>query len=524
MPGHLVLSFAFLSPYFHGRRDRNEPEWPPSPLRVFQALVASAARAGSLSASRVAFEWLERQPAPAILSPRAKVPDVGYRLSVPHNAMDLVARQWVAGKEGSSAEHRTMKEVRAHRLLVSDDPTGGHAAPVRYVWPLTSTDDAQVAHRLASIAKSVVALGWGVDLVVGDGDTVDDSALRTLVHDAAVVWQPSPDSTVELRTAVPGTLQTLEMRHAAAAVRTTLERSTITPPPLAATFSRVGYAPTGESCRPPTAMFALLDPGSDSTRAFDTARRGMVVAGMVRNALRLAAERAGWPSERVATTVLGHGDGALPRFLLVPVPSIETRGTRGEVVTAIRRVLILSTDAHAADIAWARRALGGVDLVDQQTSRPTAILSVAPPSDATFKRYCGTCSHWSTVTPVVLPGLDDPGGLRKRLRAGANATEQKELLTRLANRREGLVRKALRHAGFADALVFAAQIEIREIGFLAGTEPVRMYAVPQHLAAFPRFHVRLTWPKPITGPICVGRGRFSGLGLFAPMTTAGVAD
>jgi CRISPR-associated protein Csb2 len=79
------------------------------------------------------------------------------------------------------------------------------------------------------------------------------------------------------------------------------------------------------------------------------------------------------------------------------------------------------------------------------------------------------------------------------------------------------VRKALRHSGFSDDLVFGAQIETREVGFFAGVEPASCYAVPQHLAAFPRLHVRIVWPGPVPGPLCIGRGRFSGLGLFASL-------
>ena len=56
MSRHLVLSFRFLSPWFHGRGDEDAPEWPPSPLRAFQAVVAAAAGVGqALAAGCVAF-------------------------------------------------------------------------------------------------------------------------------------------------------------------------------------------------------------------------------------------------------------------------------------------------------------------------------------------------------------------------------------------------------------------------------------------------------------------------------------
>ncbi|MFO0685310.1 MAG: type I-U CRISPR-associated protein Csb2, partial [Sandaracinus sp.] len=87
-------------------------------------------------------------------------------------------------------------------------------------------------------------------------------------------------------------------------------------------------------------------------------------------------------------------------------------------------------------------------------------------------------------------------------------------LGRLSKRREALIRKALRHAGVSDELAFSAEIDARETGFIAGVERASRYSVPSHLVDAPRLHVRLTWPVKVAGPLCIGRGRFSGLGLF----------
>ncbi|MBX9622589.1 MAG: type I-U CRISPR-associated protein Cas5/Cas6, partial [Gemmataceae bacterium] len=43
MGSSFCVSVTFLDPAFHGRGDGGEPEWPPSPLRLFQAVVAAAA-------------------------------------------------------------------------------------------------------------------------------------------------------------------------------------------------------------------------------------------------------------------------------------------------------------------------------------------------------------------------------------------------------------------------------------------------------------------------------------------------
>lgn len=497
-----MLSFRFLSPWFHGRGDEGAPEWPPSPLRAFQAVVAAAARGGTLTTARAAFTWLEQRAAPLVIAPEATESPSGYRLSVPHNAMDLVGKQWSRGDEGSAAEHRTMKNVRPSRL--PDD------AVVHYAWQLDS-NDAPVAPLIAA-TRGVVALGWGVDLVVGDGAVVDGAGLAALSAPLKV-WEPRSDGRRELRAPRAGTMADLDRRHEAFLSRTSLADPTLRPPPALSVFDVTRYARTDQRPAPEVAAFTLMRVDSDNFRAFDTARRSMAVSGMLRHAARTAAERAGWDETRVRATVLGHGEGE-PRLVLAPVPSVEPRGAGAQTVGAVRRVMVFSTEARGADAAWARRALSGADLIDEKTGEVQAVLAPASRDDRVLRRYVDDSSLWTTVTPMVLPGHDDPGGLRDRLRRTRNAEEQRSLLERLAKRREALVRKALRHAGLGDELAFAAEIETRETAFIAGVEKASRYAVPSHLTKFPRLHVRLTWRKEIAGPLCIGRGRFSGLGLF----------
>ena len=143
------------------------------------------------------------------------------------------------------------------------------------------------------------------------------------------------------------------------------------------------------------------------------------------------------------------------------------------------------------------------------------MLAATSRTDRALKRYVSESATWVTVTPMVLPGHDDPGGLREKLRNATNGEEQRPLLERLLKRRAALVRKALQHAGLGDELAHSAEIETRQTGFIAGVEKASRYAVPSHLAMFPRLHVKLTWPVKVAGPLCIGRGRFSGLGLFA---------
>jgi CRISPR-associated protein Csb2 len=506
MTRHLVLSFRFLAPRFHGRGDEGAPEWPPSPLRVFQAVVAAAARAGALEATRDALNWLEQRDPPLIVAPEAKLSARGYRLSVPHNSMDLVARQWSRGGEGNTAEHRAMKNVRPHHL--PEDTV------VHYVWLMGG--DAPVLPELIAATRGVVALGWGVDLVVGSGAVVDSVELARL-SSAAPVWETRVDGRRKLRAPTKGTLDDLSRRHSAFLERTSLADPTLRPPGSISAFRIVAYGREDQPRNPEVAAFTLRRVDTDGLRAFDSARRGMAVAGMLRHAVRVAAERAGWDEARVGATVLGHGDGDEPRMLLAPLPSIEPRGRDAEKVGAVRRVMVFTTDAQGRDSAWAARALGGMDLVDEETGEVQAVLAATTPDDRVLRRYTMESAVWATVTPLVLPGYDDPGGLREKLRKLTRGDEQRSLLERLMKRREALVRKAIRHAGLGDQLAFTAQIETREIAFLAGVERASRYAVPSHLTKAPRLHVKLTWSFRVSGPLCIGRGRFSGLGLFAAM-------
>lgn len=502
MTRHLVLSFRFLSPWFHGRGDEGAPEWPPSPLRAFQAVVAAAARAGTLESTRRALTWLEQRAAPLIIASEAGESPMGYRLSVPHNAMDLVGKQWSRGDEGNAPEHRTMKNVRPSRLP--------EEAVVHYAWRVD--DDESGAAPLIAAVRGVVALGWGVDLVVGDGALVDGSPLGE-VSASLKLWEPRSDGRNELRTPMKGTLDDLDRRHAAFLSRTSFTDPTLRPPPALSTFGITKYARADQTRVPEIAGFTLMRVESDRFRAFDTARRGMAVAGMLRHAVRTAAERAGWHEARVRASVLGHGSEEEPRLLLVPVPSIERRSDDAETVGAVRRVIVFSNDVRHDETAWVTRALGGMDLIDEKTGEVQAVLAATSRNDRVLKRYVTESTTWTTVTPMVLPGYDDPGGLRKRLHTSTSAEERKSLLERLMRRREALVRKALRHAGLGDELAFSAEIETREVGFIAGVEKATRYAVPSHLAKSPRCHVKLTWPRKVAGPLCIGRGRFSGLGL-----------
>src|SRR5207245_2953628 len=109
-----------------------------------------------------ALHWLERQESPTIIAATGVRSDMKYRLYVPDNVADKVARSWVGGREGSIADYRTEKDVRPMHLK-------GEA--VHYLFPLT---EGVCPHFdvLAGAARSITHLGWGVDMVAADAAVI----------------------------------------------------------------------------------------------------------------------------------------------------------------------------------------------------------------------------------------------------------------------------------------------------------------------------------------------------------------
>ncbi|MGP8234164.1 MAG: type I-U CRISPR-associated protein Csb2 [Limisphaerales bacterium] len=532
MPDYLCISIRFLDGAFHGRADQGEPEWPPSPLRLYQAIVAASAarwneRRG-LRHAEPALRWFEQLAPPVIAAPPARGTQ-GYRLYVPDNVGDLVGKSLSRGGQGSIADYRTEKAVRP--LAVPDETA------VHYLWNLADAPAGfgENCEVLFAAVRSITHVGWGVDLVVADAAVLDETDAAKL---PGARWQPAIDGTgTSLRTPRAGTLEDLNRRHHAFLNRVTSNGGFAPVPPLTV-FSITDYRSGSEAPRFPCAVFVLRKPDDSGFRAFDAARRGLHVAGMFRHAASRPeiARSIGWSDEAARRIILGHAEtpGAQhqpvegTRIAFLPLPSIEMREGRQRVVGNIRRVLVTTRgNLGAQEFRRFSQRLDGQELIDEKTSQTAALIFRHNENDGAIHPYFEESAIWSTVTPVILPGYDDPRKLRQRLNANGapplSVEEKAEILRKLDERIEHLLRKAIRQSGFSEAMARDAELDWLNSGFWPGVPLASQYAVPEQHRRYRRLHVRITWRSSdgqmvkVRGPICIGGGKHSGLGLFAAL-------
>ena len=528
MPTFLKISVRFLLDEFDGRGDGGEPEWPPSPLRLFQTLTNSAGRLGMATFTNC-LERLENLPPPTVLAskPAAVQPRYGFKTFVPNNVGDLVAKSWAGGRDNDIANYRAAKEIRPTRLPDN--------AIVAYWWEINGEAPPRFLDQLRQLARAVSAFGWGVNMVVADAAVVEaDTATDTSVDTEK--WFPAENGVASLRVPISGTLAALEDRHQAFLARLPAApdgSQFFRPVPALEHFRVLTYRRVSDPINPPFAIFALRHLDDSGFRAFDPVRRGIHVSAMLRHVAGTPdiARSLGWNDAQIARLIHGHADeeqsaSTNTRLQFLPIPSIEHRGEgKARVVGPIRRILISAQGpmGHAEFRSLAQR-LDGLELIDEKTNAPAALLSRLPDSDKLTKdNYLVSSDTWATVTPVVLPGYDDPRKLRQRLRgnSGMSADEKNTLVAKLDQRIDHLIRKALRQAGYSEPIARHAHLDWRDSGFLPGVDLASRYMSGDQHRRFRRLHVRIQFrnehnqPLSLSGPICLGGGKFSGNGLFA---------
>ena len=331
---------------------------------------------------------------------------------------------------------------------------------------------------LARIARSVTALGLGIDL----------ACARAVLHAQSpppapgIRYAPAPAARRSLRVPWPGAFDALETAYRANRAR--IGAATV----AAAPETPVRTVAYGCALEPPPVRWAAfaLRTADDRPLALE-GTRAVEAAAMVRHAIGRAARAAGLDS-RLVSELMGHGGEH--RIRVAPLPTVGHRHADGW----IRRVMLTAPLGVPGD-AWADvvARLAGAPLVREHARGDAGVLAPLNSGDAVLRRFRAEARRWTTATPVVLPGCDHRRGRARPHRALA---------------------RVLRHAGIAEALVASATLE--PAPRLAGSASARRYRRPRHLAHYPVAHLSVTWRTAVTGPLALGAGAGYGLGLLVP--------
>jgi CRISPR-associated protein Csb2 len=470
----LEIEVTFTAGHFHGE------EWPPSPARLFQALVAGSHQgAHGLIHQAVrdeALRWLERQEPPSILAWEAVRQHEHLINYVPNNDDEL----------GVDAHVRTDKGL------------GGWFFPqssaVAYQWQIGGeANAAKQADVIAAMSSLVTYVGRTVDLAYARGRMLDGEVPASAVQRKR--WQPTEREGGCWLVPAAGFLELLDRRF---------PRSVSAEPPDFTNMRQVSYGPEDVLRFPaPVAVFEMLRMDGRKL-AFDP-RDLRQPAGMVRNAMLRWADatpgiRPHFAADQLARFLQGHKSAAGTErsegghFAVVPLPSINPPSFTAD--GWLRRVALIgygvTSPVDRELFEELTRGLHGALLEDNGKARGELRLLTAREQQRVLAPLAGPAKRWRSVTPVVLTGF-----------------------TRKGRAAEACLLRALLQQGFRAE-------DIESVAAFTGpvvptAQPARAYRVQGYLDTTPRIHVEVIFSRQLAGPLVVGRGRFTGFGLLIPV-------
>ncbi len=484
---------------FHEGRYHGAGGWPPAPARLFQALMAGAARGAEIPVeARKALDWLERLQPPVIAAPRGE-PGQRHTVFVPNNDLDAaLPAKPPSGIEDAVASIRIGKAVCPTLFDAS--------APLLYCWHFDGDDTPAAA--LCDTAGQLYQLGRGIDAAWADAAVLEAStAKQRLASHGGIVYRPTLGGAgSKLLCPRPGTRHSLANRFAGMRARfrrvgdnRSAARLFVRPPkPL---LTNVAY-----NAPPDRLVFSLHRGDTQGSFAPRRLREATTLTLEVRDA---AAQRlcAGTPSqaEDVTRCLIGRGateaDKAA-RVMIVPIPSIGHR----HADMMIRRLAVYVPQAcpvRTDDLAWAFAQVACTGAHGEVVSELRPAMD-----DAMASRYETAGRHWRSVTPLALSDVRrrSIGPARASLEAGGANGQAGE-----KSRAIHAVRQALRHAAVA---VPAATVAVQREAFDDRGARAECFAVGSRFPGEALWHVALTFAAPVSGPLVLGDGRYLGLGLM----------
>jgi len=507
---------------FHDGRYHGVGDWPPSPARLFQGLVAAAALPGLNDTKRNALKWLETLSAPAIAAPAA-YSGQNVNLFVPNNDLDAKG-----GDIRRIAEIRSATKRIRPRLFDT-------AVPLLYLWRFDG--DESPAKCICDIVDDLYQLGRGVDMAWAVGEVLDEAkAEEQLSNYPGPIYRPSQGGNgLTLDCPDDGSLASLETRHKANAQR----------------FNRINGKT--QFANAPKPRFRAVAYNSPATRLLFELRRTTApgapfAAWPLKGAAALVpiirgdVDQQGTPQSGAAKKLwdaLSTKQGEIERVFIgrsaadadkaqririIPLPSIgHAHADRG-----IRRVLVeVPPDCpiRANDIAWAFSGLTiashGIDAATGEITSDDYWMEqlVSASDDSMLAHYGVTEKHaarlWRSVTPLALPESAkrrriDPANRRKEAKGGTERADEQQ-------RACHAVMQALRHAGLREKVT---GLRVQREPFYAKGERAETFATGTRFSRHQLRHVEIQFAEAVSGPLVLGNGRYGGLGMMAPVRRA----
>lgn len=521
MPASLVIFVRLHDGAYHGTGD-----WPPSPARLFQALISAAGlRHGLQDEVYEALGWLEERPPPLIGAPR-KCPGQCFTLFVPNNDLDHVG-----GDLGRLAEIRGARKQWTPMLF-------DNRIPFLYVWRLNN-DDTRFARVICDVANGIYQLGRGTDFAYACAEIMDVAQTEDVLGSyEGVIHQPSSRAGGRerklLRVPTQGSLDRLRQRYQAKKFDhspSKRKRSQAFHKPPEPRFTLVAY-----DANPHLFVFELRQQHHNDSFFVWPLEQVARLVGCVRDEvidrLRNALTANRGDVERVFIGRRPDGSNACPvsdRVRIIPLPSI------GDYYAdlGIRRILVevpFECPIRPEDVEW---AFSGLSL------EGTAILVPVSLQDSSnmLRRY-GVLGQqyrtWRSVTPLALNILSCKTDVDiDFFSIGRGETSPQKLLTWKGRDGSGrpapkIARPVIRALGFAAAVQaalrhsqidsFVTSMKVQKEPFTGAGLRAELFAPGTRFSPYHLRHVELHFAKEIEGgPLVLGNGRFLGLGLMAPV-------
>ena len=504
----LIINLNFPFGRFHGR------EFPPSPSRLFQSLIAGSHRGiyemQNAEIRDDALGWLETL-SPPVIETSQFIESENITNYSPNNddgvlkvyfdkslkPKPLNRSQWLGVKDSGEFQikcftHNRSAQKSMQAFVLQDENA------IRFIWTFSdNAENKRNAEVICKMARLATHLGHGQDLVFTRGEIVEEI---NFASEQSTVFRPKIRDGGSWTTPAKGALESYKKRY-----REFLQ--TGNSHTINASVRQVQYVSDDTldlTC--PYALFEIRESDDDEKfHSFD-GRDLRQPAAMVRHAVSAifdtpkgARFKKFYGEDVVSRKVFGHktksnetdkkcADEAHLAF--IPLPNLYPDGK-------IRRILLVGFNFESErehelfnDIAG---NLNGAKIKDNGKPVGKLIRVKNQLKDEIFP-LDKSAKTWRSVTPIILSGF-----------------------TRRGRKPEHLVYRALNQIEIGnDAIesvaVFRSPIvpkTFRPMDYKIGKN--------DYLNESPRYHAEIIFKRPVRGVLVVGRGRHAGFGLMMPV-------